>query len=94
MVTQHTLSGCPLRTGDLFGTGTISGASSDKEYGSLLELSKNGREAVSLGSGSKRTFLQDGDTVTLKGFAIHPVTGGRVGFGECTGTIQPARSLE
>lgn len=92
MVAQHTLSGCPLNTGDLFGTGTISGASSDKEYGSLLELSKNGKEALQLGNKGSRSFLVDGDTVTFRGYATHPVSGGRVGFGECTGTILPAHS--
>jgi fumarylacetoacetase len=75
-----------MRVGDLLGSGTISGP--DKhERGSLLELSWNGSEPVSLCDGAQRTFLEDGDTLTLRGHAQG--NGHRVGFGECSGAILP-----
>lgn len=87
---HHTSSGCPMRIGDLLGSGTISGP--DKENrGSLLELSWGGKEPVMLDSGETRTFLEDGDTLTLRGAAKGE--GIRIGFGECSGTLRPARSL-
>ena len=76
-----------MRTGDLLGSGTISGPEKHQR-GSLLELSWGGKEPLTLDTGETRTFLEDGDTLTLTGKAI-----GRdysIGFGECIGTILPA----
>ncbi|MCU4653059.1 fumarylacetoacetase [Roseibacterium sp. SDUM158016] len=82
---HHSLSGCAMETGDLLGSGTISGAEQDS-WGSLLELTWNGRDPVQV-EGGTRTFLQDGDTVTLRGWCQRRY---RVGFGACAGTIRPA----
>jgi len=84
---HHTTSGCPMRVGDLLGSGTISGPEKDSR-GSLLELSWGGKEPLELPDGATRTFLEDGDTLTLKG-ACHG-DGYTIGFGDCTGTILPA----
>ncbi|GAB4268614.1 MAG: fumarylacetoacetase [Pararhodobacter sp.] len=84
---HHTTSGCPMRVGDLLGSGTISGPTKDSR-GSLLELSWGGKEPLSLPGGATRSFLEDGDTVTLTGAARGE--GYTIGFGECTGTILPA----
>jgi fumarylacetoacetase len=87
MIAHHTLGGCPLRTGDLLGSGTISGQGR-LESGSLLEMSENGWRVVELKGMDARTFLKDGDTVTLRGFC--GVDGGRVGFGACEGRVYEA----
>ncbi|NND91885.1 MAG: fumarylacetoacetase [Granulosicoccus sp.] len=84
---HHSSSGCPMRTGDLLGSGTISGADKHSR-GSLLELSWGGKEPLTLDSGETRSFLEDGDTLTLHGYAQGP--GYRIGFGECSGTVVPA----
>uniref|UniRef100_A0A7S2TH86 Fumarylacetoacetase n=1 Tax=Lotharella oceanica TaxID=641309 RepID=A0A7S2TH86_9EUKA len=84
---HHSITGCNMRTGDLLGSGTISGPS-EGEYGSMLELSWGGKKEVKLPDGSTRTFLKDGDTVTMTGFCQGQ--GYRVGFGECTGKLLPA----
>lgn len=76
---HHTETGCNMRTGDLLGTGTISGPSPDA-LGCLLELSKGGKEPVALGNNESRTFLNDGDEVTLTGYCVGE--GYTVGFGE------------
>jgi len=77
-----------MRVGDLLGSGTISGSEAGT-YGSLLEACQGGKEEIELNGGDKRTFLQDGDTVKIRGWS-----GGNehelVGFGECVGTIVPA----
>ena len=88
---QHASSGCPMRTGDLLGSGTISGAAKG-ERGSLLELSWGGKEPLTLDTGQTRTFLEDGDAITLAGRARGTVDGRDVviGFGTCTGTLLPA----
>lgn len=87
MIAHHTLGGCPLRPGDLLGSGTISGPVPEQS-GSLLELSEGGKREFQLSGGNEtRTFLKDGDTVTLRGFCVGKA-GGRVGFGECTGRVQ------
>ncbi|KAM7203630.1 hypothetical protein V8F20_003925 [Naviculisporaceae sp. PSN 640] len=88
MIAHHTLGGCELRTGDLLGSGTISGPHVG-ESGSLLELSENGKKEVLLAGMEARTFLKDGDTVVLRGYC-KGAGGGRVGFGECKGRIYPA----
>ncbi len=82
---HHTLSGCRMETGDLLGSGTISGPTRDS-CGSLLELTWNGTEPIAVDGGT-RTFLEDGDTVTLTGQCNGPY---RIGFGTCVGTILPA----
>ncbi|MGJ3560593.1 fumarylacetoacetate hydrolase family protein [Streptomyces sp. INA 01156] len=82
-----TVNGASLRTGDLYGSGTVSGPT-ERERGSLLELTWNGRDALELPDG-KRTFLEDGDVVTLSAWAPGP-DGVRVGLGEVTGRVTPA----
>ena len=86
---HHAVCGCEMNAGDLLGSGTISGPTKD-EYGSLLELSWAGREPFTLDTGETRTFIEDGDTLTLKGHAQGD--GFRIGFGECSGKILPAVS--
>jgi len=84
---HHASSGCAMNTGDLLGSGTISGAEKHQR-GSLLELSWGGKEPITLDTGETRTFIEDGDTMTLRGHAQGD--GFRVGFGDCAGTILPA----
>ncbi len=84
-----TVNGASLRTGDLFASGTVSGPSRDQR-GSLLELSWNGTEQLSLADGSTRTFLEDGDVVTISATAPGS-DGGRISLGEVTGTVVAAR---
>jgi fumarylacetoacetase len=85
---HHTVNGCNLRPGDLLATGTISGPTPDS-YGSLLELSWRGSKPLAFPNGETRTFLRDGDRVTMTGWCQG--NGYRVGFGEVTGTLLPAR---
>lgn len=87
---HHTTSGCSMRVGDLLGSGTISGMSKDS-CGSLLELSWGGKEPLTLDTGDIRNFLEDGDTLTLRGAAKGDDY--RIGFGDCAGTILPAIEL-
>lgn len=84
---HHTVSGCNTKVGDLMGSGTISGPTPDS-FGSLLELTWNGAKPLTLADGSTRQFLQDGDEVTLAGWAQGEHY--RVGFGVCRGKILPA----
>ena len=84
-----TVNGASLRTGDLYASGTVSGSDPD-QLGSLLELSWNGSNPVRLPDGGTRTFLEDGDTVSIAGWATG-ADGARIGLGEVSGTIQPAR---
>ncbi|WP_299425644.1 fumarylacetoacetase [uncultured Shimia sp.] len=86
---HHSTSGCPMNAGDLLGSGTISGPTKP-ERGSLLELSWGGKEPLTLDSGETRTFIEDGDTLTLHGAAKGD--GYTIGFGDCTGTLLPALS--
>ncbi|GAA1772839.1 fumarylacetoacetase [Nostocoides vanveenii] len=88
MLAHLSVNGASTRPGDLFGSGTISGPAKETR-GSFLELSWNGAEPVTLGDGSTRSFLQDGDTITLTATAPGP-GGSVIGFGACTGTIRPA----
>jgi fumarylacetoacetase len=83
-----TVNGASLRTGDLYASGTISGPERG-QVGSFLELSRGGAEPVALGDGGTRTFLVDGDTVTIRGQA-RGLTGGVVDLGAVTGTVVPA----
>jgi fumarylacetoacetase len=89
MLAHLSVNGASLRDGDLFGSGTISG-SDPGTRGSMLELTWNGQEPLRLADGSSRSFLQDGDTVTITGWAPGP-DGGRVALGEVTGTVVPGR---
>ncbi len=84
---HHSTSGCPMNTGDLLGSGTISGPTKP-ERGSLLELSWGGKEPLMLDTGETRTFIEDGDTLTLTGEAKGE--GYTIGFGDCVGTVVPA----
>ncbi|RDC71792.1 fumarylacetoacetase [Rhodovulum sp. 12E13] len=87
---HHASSGCPMRVGDLLGSGTISGPTRDSR-GSLLELSWGGKEPVEIGGGQSRSFIEDNDTLILRGQAQGD--GYWVGFGPCTGTVLPAAPL-
>ncbi|MGR3322401.1 MAG: fumarylacetoacetase [Pseudooceanicola sp.] len=88
---HHTTSGCPMRVGDLLGSGTISGPEKDQRA-ALLELSWGGREPITLDTGEERAFVEDGDTITLRGAARGD--GYRVGFGECAGKVLPAKDFQ
>ncbi|MDX2422209.1 MAG: fumarylacetoacetate hydrolase family protein, partial [Amphritea sp.] len=90
MVAHHTVNGCNLRPGDFFGSGTQSGPE-HTQGGSLLELSRGGKEAISLPNGEQRTFLEDGDTVVMRGYCQQP-DGVRIGFGEVASTVLPAKA--
>jgi len=90
LAAHHTVNGCNLREGDLFGSGTLSGPNPE-EGGSLLELSLGGKRPISLSNGETRTFLEDGDTVILRGHCERDGAR-RIGFGECRGTVLPARA--
>jgi fumarylacetoacetase len=86
-----TVNGASLRTGDLYASGTVSGPERG-QTGSLLELTRGGAEPVRLADGAERTFLEDGDTVTIS--ATAPGLGGTVvGLGEVTGTVKPAVTI-
>lgn len=82
---HHTVNGCNVQIGDLMASGTISGPEAGS-YGSLLELSWGGQKPLSMADGSTRTFLLDGDSVVIRGWATKD--GRRVGFGEVSGQIQ------
>jgi fumarylacetoacetase len=85
---HHTTSGCPMTVGDLLGSGTISGADRAAR-GSLLELSWGGKEPLTIG-GISRSFIEDGDCITMRGHAQGD--GFRIGFGECRGTVIAAHA--
>jgi fumarylacetoacetase len=85
---HHTVNGCNIRCGDLMGSGTISGPTPDS-YGSMLELSWKGTKPLQLSDGTERKFIQDGDNVIMRGFSTKD--GVRVGFGEVSGKILPAK---
>lgn len=89
-IAHHTITGCNLTCGDLLASGTISG-SEPGSYGSLLELSWGGRNSVKINRHESRTFLEDGDTVTIEGFC--QATRYRIGFGAASGQIFPAREI-
>ncbi|CAN6667565.1 hypothetical protein TRVA0_039S01068 [Trichomonascus vanleenenianus] len=88
MLAHHTVTGCNLNTGDLIASGTISGTDSSS-FGSLLEMSKGGKELVSISSNTSRKFLEDGDTVIIS--AIAGQAGHHVGFGTVEGKVLPAK---
>lgn len=90
MVTHHTVNGCNLRPGDLLGSGTQSGPLPE-QAGSLLELSKGGKQTISLGNGESRTFIEDGDSLIIRGYCQND-SAARIGFGEVSSTVLPAQS--
>jgi fumarylacetoacetase len=85
MVAHHTVGGCPLMAGDLFGTGTVSGDTPGSE-GSLLEMTHGGKQPITLPSGETRTFLQDGDRLRISARAVRDGFA-PIGFGDCSGEI-------
>ena len=90
LITHHTVNGCNLRSGDLLGTGTLSGPAPE-QGGSLLELSNGGKTPLLLSNGEQRAFLQDGDTVILRGYCQREGFA-RIGLGECRGTVLAAKT--
>lgn len=88
MLAHHASGGCNMRTGDLIGSGTVSGKTRDSR-GCMLELTWRGAEPITLPSGETRKFLEDGDEVIMRGFCEKPGFR-RIGFGECRGTVLPA----
>ncbi|MBU3069307.1 fumarylacetoacetase [Aestuariicella sp. G3-2] len=91
MITHHTVNGCNLQPGDLLGSGTQSGPEPE-EAGSLLELTKGGKEPVKLSNGEERCFLEDGDSVIMRGFC-QKEGARRIGFGEVVSTVLPTGSF-
>lgn len=91
LVAHHTVGGCNLRAGDLLGSGTLSGPKPESA-GSLLELSAGGKQSIALDNGETRIFIEDGDTVIMRGWTERAGLP-RIGFGEVAGTVLPARAL-
>jgi fumarylacetoacetase len=91
LVAHHTVGGCNLRAGDLLGSGTLSGPTPESA-GSLLELTAGGKQSISLGNGETRVFIEDGDTIIMRGWAAREGLP-RIGFGEVAGTVLPARQV-
>ena len=91
LVAYHTVNGCNLRDGDLFGSGTLSGPKPE-QAGSLLEMTQGGKKAITLSNGEVRGYLEDGDTIVMKA-CCQRAGYRRTGFGECRGTVQAARPL-
>ncbi|WP_442109618.1 fumarylacetoacetase [Pseudomonas sp. NUPR-001] len=89
MVAHHSVNGCQLQPGDLFGSGTLSGAQPG-QFGSLLEITQGGKEPVQLASGEVRKFLEDGDEIILRARCVREGVAS-IGFGECRGKILPAK---
>jgi len=87
LVAHHTVNGCNLQPGDLMGSGTLSGPGAD-EAGSLMELTGGGKKPITLPNGEQRSFLEDGDTLILRGWCEAPGAV-RIGLGEASGTVQP-----
>lgn len=85
---HHTITGCNMKPGDLYGSGTISGSTPDS-FGSMLELCWKGTKPLAMPDGSQRKFLKDGDDVVMTGYCQGD--GYRVGFGECRGVVLPAQ---
>ncbi len=87
---HHTSNGCPVKSGDMMGSGTISGPTPDS-YGSMLELTWRGEKPLKLNDGTERKFINDNDTVTLRGYCQNSEV--RIGFGECSTKILPALEM-
>lgn len=90
MVAHHTVNGCNLQPGDLFGSGTLSGPTLD-QAAALVELTVGGKQPLQLPNGEARTYLQDGDAIVLRGWCEKPGAVA-IGFGECWGTVLPAKA--
>ncbi|KAK2761786.1 hypothetical protein FQN54_001614 [Arachnomyces sp. PD_36] len=90
MLAHHSITGCNMNTGDLLGSGTISGKEAST-LGSMLEQTNGGKVPIKLSDGSERFFLEDGDEVVLRGMCGSE--GSYVGFGDCVGKIEPAINL-
>ena len=90
-LTHHTITGCKVEVGDMMGSGTISGPTPDS-YGSMLEIAWNATKPVTLKGGETRSFIEDGDTVIMKGYSEKD--GIRVGFGEVRGKVLPALNFD
>lgn len=90
LVAHHTVNGCNLQPGDLLGSGTLSGPT-PQEAGALIELTAGGKQPLTLPGNEQRVFLEDGDTVILRGWCERPGAA-RIGLGECVGTVLPARA--
>ncbi|MEO5774397.1 MAG: fumarylacetoacetase [Sphingomicrobium sp.] len=91
IVTHHASNGCNLQPGDLIGTGTLS-TESDEGLGSLMEISRGGKQPLTLPSGETRSFLDDGDELTLRAWC-EAEGAVRIGLGECTGRVMPAPTV-
>ena len=85
LVAHHTVNGCNLSSGDLLGSGTLSGPRPE-QGGSLMELSQGGKRPITFPNGETRTWLQDGDSIILRGYCQRDGFR-RIGFGECRGTV-------
>jgi len=90
MLAHHASGGCNMEIGDLLASGTVSGPTKDSR-GCLLERTWRGTEPITLGDGTERKFLQDGDEVIMRGYCLKPGHP-RIGFGECRGIVLPARA--
>ncbi len=88
---HQTVNGCNVRSGDLYGSGTISGKKKDS-YGSMLELTWKGTQPLVMSDGTERKFINDGDSVIMRGFCQNDQI--RIGFGECVGKIKKARKTD
>jgi len=84
------VNGCNVRSGDLYGSGTISGKEKNS-YGSMLELTWKGTKPLVMSDGTERKFINDGDSVIMRGYCEKDQI--RIGFGECIGKIKKARKL-
>lgn len=85
---HHTVNGCPVNSGDMMGSGTISGPTQDS-FGSMLELTWRGQNPIKMNDGSERKFINDNDTVIMRGYCKNDKI--RIGFGECSGKVLPAK---
>ena len=85
LIAHHTSNGCNLRPGDLLASGTVSGPTPES-LGCLLELTRGGKQPLELPNGEKRTFLEDGDEVLLRGWCERE-SAPRIGLGECAGRV-------
>jgi fumarylacetoacetase len=85
IIAHHTANGCNLQPGDLIGTGTLS-TEEEGGLGSLLEISQGGKKPIALATGETRSFLEDGDEITLRAWCEDEGTA-RIGFGECLGRV-------
>ena len=84
---HHTVNGCPVNSGDMMGSGTISGPTPNS-YGSMLELAWRGERPISMKDGTVRKFINDGDMVTIRGYCTNGKV--RIGFGEVSNKVLPA----